>query len=115
MARYKKSYGGERRTVLIAVKLTRSERAELDAAAGVLGSTVSEHARTLLFRHAATTTSARRNPEAKALADELRAIGINLNQLCRQGHIMGELGERSEDLFKALIDLKAATARVIAL
>ena len=57
----------------------------------------------------------RRNPEAKALADELRAIGVNLNQLSRYVHIHGELADRSDDLEEVLIAIKAATARVIAL
>jgi Mobilization protein NikA len=115
MARYQQSYSGERRTALIAVKLTPSERAELEEAARNEGATVSEHARELMFRRAATAAAMRRNPEAKALADELRAIGINLNQLARYANTMGEIADRADELFEALTELKAATARVISL
>ena len=115
MARYQQSYSGERRTALIAVKLTPSERAELEEAARNEGATVSEHARELMFRRAATVAATRRNPEAKALADELRAIGINLNQLARHANTMGEIADRADELFEALTALKAATARVISL
>ena len=113
MARYEQSYEGERRTALVAVKLTPSERAELEEAARSEGATVSAHARELLFRRAAGVAATRRNPEAKALADELRAIGINLNQLARHANTTGEITDRADELFEALTAIKAATARVI--
>jgi hypothetical protein len=117
MARYERSYAGERRTALVAVKLTLSERAELEAAAVAHGAAnLSAYARQVLFRRVAIAVAeSRRNPEAKALADELRAIGINLNQLTRYANIHGELADRSEDLEEVLTAIKAATARVIAL
>ena len=37
----------------------------------------------------------RRNPDAKGLADELRAIGINLNQLARVANSTGDLRRAS--------------------
>jgi len=116
MARYEQSYSGERRTAIVTLKLTPSERAELEEAAISHGTTVSALARELLFRRAAISVAAtRRNPEAKALADELRAIGININQLARHANTTGEIADRADELFDALTAVKAATARVIGL
>jgi hypothetical protein len=56
----------------------------------------------------------RHNPTAKALADELRAIGINLNQLARVANQTGEL-RREGELSMTIDRIKAAVARVIAL
>lgn len=115
MARYERSYTGERRTVNMTVQLTPSERTALEEAARGQGATISSYARELLFRHAAAAAGTRRNPEAKALADELRAIGININQLARHANTTGEIADRADELYEALTALKAATARVIAL
>jgi len=117
MARYERSYSGERRTALLHIQLTPSERAELEAAAVAHGAAnLSAYARQLLFRRAAAVVAEmRRNPEAKALADELRAIGVNLNQLTRYANIHGELADRCDDLDDVLTAIKAATARVIGL
>jgi hypothetical protein len=116
MARYERSYSGERRTAFVGLHLTPSERAELDAAAVMCGASVSDYSRELLFRRsAAVVAGTRRNPEAKALADELRAIGINLNQIARHANITGEIAEWIDDLDETLTAIKAATARVIAL
>jgi hypothetical protein len=80
------------------------------------GATISTYARELLFRRSAAVVAAtRRNPEAKALADELRAIGINLNQLARHANTSGEIIDQADELRAALRDLKTATARVISL
>jgi hypothetical protein len=56
----------------------------------------------------------RRNPTAKLLADELRAIGNNLNQLARVANQTGEV-RRETELDATLGELKVAIARVIAL
>jgi Bacterial mobilisation protein (MobC) len=117
MARYERSYSGERRTALLHIQLTPSERAELEAAAVAHGAAnLSAYARQLLFRRAAAVVAEmRRNPEAKELADQLRAIGVNLNQLARYANIHGELADRGDDLDEVLTAIKAATARVIGL
>lgn len=116
MARYERSFSGEHRTVHLGIQLTPSERNELEEAARTRGASLSAYARELLFRRSAVTVSAtRRNPEAKALADELRAIGINLNQIARHANTTGELAEQADKLYDALTALKAATARVIGL
>src|SRR5277367_4562819 len=99
MARYERSYSGERRTAPLRLQLTPTERNALEAAAAGQGATLSAYARELLFRRAAAMVAdTRRNPEAKALADELRAIGINLNQIARHANTTGELSDRADDL-----------------
>jgi len=116
MARYERTYEGERRTVHLGVQLTPSEQAELKTAAEQQGATLSAYVRELCLRRSqAVVAATRRNPEAKALADELRAIGINLNQLARYANTTGDLAGRADELNDSLRDLKAATARVLAL
>jgi hypothetical protein len=116
VARYERSYSGERRTVKRTVKLTPSEDAELEAGAVNAGApTVSQFARELMFRRLATVVAAgaRRNPEAKALRDAINAVGNNLNQLMRHGNATGELGpERLADVEDVLRRLKTAARRV---
>ena len=128
MARYERSYSGERRTVHLGVQLTPTERAELENdAAGQGAPNLSTYARELLFRRSAAVVAAtRRNPEAKALAGELRAAGIglsasgnNLNQIARHAHSTGELRDHDElreaieDNRKAADMVKRAAARVL--
>src|SRR5215472_15135884 len=112
MARYEKTYRGERRTEFVGLHLTPSERAELDSAAALQGANVSDYSRELLFRRsAAVVAGTRRNPEAATLARELSALGNNLNQIARHANTTGELRDLDE-----LLDLvKHALSRVIAL
>jgi len=117
MARHRKTYTGERRTVHLGVQLTPSERAELEAAAAEAGTGLSQYVRELCLRRAAdasTVGGARRNPEAKRLMYELSAIGNNLNQLARVANTVHAAPQEHE--LKAMIEiLKAAMARVLAL
>jgi hypothetical protein len=115
MARYEKTYAGERRTAFVGLHLTPSERAELDSAASLQGASVSDYSRELLFRRsAAVVAGTRRNPEASTLARELSAIGNNLNQIARHANATGEL--RDLDQLEEVLDLiKHALSRVIAL
>jgi hypothetical protein len=113
MARYERSYAGERRTAPLHLQLTPSERYELEAAADRSGAiTLSSYAREVLFRRSAEVVAgARRNPDAASLARELNALGNNLNQIARHLNMSGEL-----DPLADLHDmLKCALARVIAL
>jgi Mobilization protein NikA len=114
MARYEQTYSGERRTSLLGIQLTPSERAELEeAAAGQGASNLSTYARELLFRRSAAVVAAtKRNPEAKALAAELRAIGNNLNQVARHLNSTGELRDWGE-LREAIGLHKKAVLRVL--
>jgi uncharacterized protein (DUF1778 family) len=113
MARYDRTYAGERRTAALVVKLTPSERSELETAATGQGATLSTFTRELLFRRAAAVVAAtRRHPEAAALMRELNAIGNNLNQIARHLNSTGEL--RAYDDLPAVLDQhKRAIARVL--
>ena len=113
MARYERSYDGERRTAPLRLQLTPSERDELDAAASGQGATLSAYTRELLFsRSAAVVAGTRRNPEAAALMRELSAIANNLNQIARQLNTTGEL--RYDGALDAALDLhKQAISRVL--
>ena len=131
MARYERTYDGERRTVKRSMKLTPSEAAELDAAAAQQGATWSDFARELLFRRLAAPSlvgGTRRNPEAAAIirsldaaAYENSANGNNLNQIARHLNTTGELRDWAElraalDRFNKASDLHvAALERVLAL
>jgi hypothetical protein len=115
MARYEQTYAGEHRTRSLGVKLTPSERAELEAAAAAEGVPLSAYVRQLCLRRQSTVVAAtRRNPEAKALMFELSSIGNNLNQLARKANIHDELPDRA-DLKDALEALKTVMAHVLAL
>src|SRR5258707_7036468 len=117
MARHRKTYTGERRTVHLGVQLTPSERAELELAATEAGASLSQYVRELCLRRAAeaaTVGGARRNPEAKRLLHELSAIGNNLNQLARVANTKRQAPQEVE--LRATIEvLKAAMARVLSL
>jgi uncharacterized protein (DUF1778 family) len=124
MARYERSYKGERRTDDLHLKLTRSEREELEAAAKGQGApNLSTFARELLFRRAAAVVAeTRRNPEAKAImqalnlaAFQLNAIGNNLNQISRALNATGELREHHQiELREALRLFEQGEAQHIA-
>ena len=109
MARYKRSFDGERRTVKKTLQLTPSESAAQDAAAKAQGLRWSHFARELLCRRTATVVaSTRRNPEAAALARELAGLGNeagrlgnNLNQLAHRANATGAI--RSEEAIEATL------------
>jgi hypothetical protein len=117
MARRKRSDKTPLRTAHLGVQLTTKEHGELKDAAKEAGTNLSTYARELLFRRyaaAAVVAEARRNPEAKELARELRAIGNNLNQVAREMNGTGMLRDWGE--LRDVIDQhKRAFARVIAL
>ena len=115
MSRYEQSYSGERRTEGLRVQLTPSERLRLQADAALTGARLSSYIRELCLRRTQPIVAGtRRNPEAKALLTELRAIGNNLNQLAHHANATGGNIERKH-LAEAISSLKEAMARVIAL
>jgi hypothetical protein len=117
MARYEQSYAGERRSAFVGVQFTPTERAELVDGAAAAGARLSEYVRELCLRRSAApviVAGVRRNPEAKALINELIAIGNNLNQLARHANINGAMPE-AEELYAVITTVKAAMARVLAL
>ncbi len=117
MARYRRSYAGERRSETIRSWVTPTEREAVQQAAKEAGACLSDYVRQLCIRRLGDPTvvaGTRRNPDAKALKDELHAIGNNLNQLTRMAHQTGDLDRRGE-LGGTLEVLKAALSRVIEL
>jgi uncharacterized protein (DUF1778 family) len=117
MARHRKTYTGERRTVHLGVQLTPTERAELDAAAAAAGAGLSQYVRELCLRRAAEAAivgGARRNPEAKRLMNELSWIGNNLNQLARVANTV-HAAPQLDELKRTTEVLKATLARVLSL
>jgi hypothetical protein len=112
MARYRATDASERRTAKLTVQLAPTERQRLDAAAAREGKALSEYVRQLCLRRGGRTpvvAGTRRNPEAKALADELRAIGNNINQLARVANQSGDL--RREGELSMVIDRLVVTMR----
>jgi hypothetical protein len=117
LARHRKTYTGERRTVHLGVQLTPSERADLALAASEAGAGLSQYVRELCLRPSATPSTkggARRNPEAKRLMHELSAIGNNLNQLARVANT-NRAAPQHEELKAAIEVLKATLAHVLSL
>jgi hypothetical protein len=117
MARHKRSYSGERCTVKRTVQLTPTHAAQLDAAAAAAGAPFGTFARELLVRRAATVgvvAGTRRNPDASQLADQVRPLGINMNQIARHLNSTGELRDWRE-LTELLAEIKAVFARILAL
>ena len=81
------------------VQLAPTERKQLETAAAREGKALSDYVRQLCLRRGGRTpvvAGTRRNPDAKALADELRAIGNNINQLARVANQTGELRREAE-------------------
>jgi hypothetical protein len=114
MARYELTYSGEHRTRSVGIKLTPSERRDLEAHATMAGLPLSAYMRERCLSNAIPLpSSTRRNPTAKALAFELNAIGTNLNQLTHRSHITGDMPAYAE-LREVLDLLKTAIAKVIA-
>jgi hypothetical protein len=121
VARYERSYTGERRTEGLHLKCTPSERAELDAAAMQQGATVSDLAREILFRRSAARPNVGTNTADAVIKRELEnsqhahnAVGNLLNQLARHANTTGELGpERLAELDDAIALTKRATERYI--
>lgn len=117
MARYRATDTVERRTASLRSWVTPAERQRVHEEAKQAGTPVSDYVRELCLRRGGrppTVAGTHRNPAAKVLADEVRAIGVNLNQLTRIANQTGELRREAE--LSMTIDLvKAAMARVIAL
>jgi hypothetical protein len=117
MARYAKSDAGERRTAALRLQLTPSERAELESGAAAAGTHLSQYVRELCLRRSGAdpiVARTKRNPDARALAHELTAIGNNLNQLARVANST-QAAPQMLELQMATGFLKTALARVLEL
>jgi hypothetical protein len=115
MARHRAGYSGERLTAALSLKMTPSERAELERRAALSGLHVSDYARRRVLGGAAPKPMPGRDPRAvRKLAAEIAAVGNNLNQLARVANTTGKI--RAERALEALMDQIAdAMARVIEL
>ena len=118
MARYRATDASERRTAKVTVQLAPTERTTAGSRRGARGqgplATMCGSSACAVEARLAGRGGARRNPDAKALADELRAIGNNINQLARVANQTGEIRREAELAF--VIDRLVATMdRVIRL
>jgi hypothetical protein len=123
MARRKRSDTGEKLTVRRMVLFSPSSAATLDAGAKAAGVKFSHYARELLEARSAAAASAavaRRNPEVRALRQEIQAAvhaenanGNLLNQIARQLNMLGEMHDR-QDLKEALAVYKKTSDRLVA-
>jgi hypothetical protein len=123
MARYERSYLGERRTVKRTLQLTPSEDQELQTAARQQGATFSDFAREgLLHRAASVVAATRRNPEAEAIINAVEgdghiqsALGNNMNQIARHLNTSGDLRDWGELREALALHNKMAELRIAAL
>jgi hypothetical protein len=116
MARYKQTYRGERLTSSFQAKCTPSERKKLDAAAGAHGMSLSDYARRVVLRRPVEPPAdrMRRNPEVAELYEQVRALGVNMNQLAHHAHATGEIRDIPE-LRELCEEIRTVFARIIAL
>ena len=117
MARRRATDSSERLSRPLRAWVSPADHTRLRREAAREGKALSDHVRELCLRRRGPgpiVAGTRRNPAAKALADELRAIGINLNQLAKVANQTGEV-RREGELLMVIDVLKAAMARVIAL
>lgn len=99
MARPRKETA-ERRSVTLGLRLTPAERLRIEEAAGKAGITPSAYIRTQALKGRVVVSEQR--TLAPELFDELRRIGVNLNQLTRLAHIREEPPPHLPHLCEAL-------------
>lgn len=114
MARYEQTFRGERRTAHVGIQLTPTEREALEKAASRRGMGISEYVRENCFHTPGPAPEIKRNPVAKELIHEFRALGNNINQIARIANINGEI-KRESELEETLALLRRAIAKVLAL
>lgn len=115
MARYEEGYTGEKMTERISVHVTPSLRAKLaDAVEASGAANLNTYLNELLEgRATATVARTRRNPDDTALIRELRALGVNLNQLMKYRHSTGEREREPGELDELLDLIPQAIKRVL--
>lgn len=79
----------EKRGYVVSFRVTPEEHAALAAKAAASGVLVSDFARSAALNKPLKrqASNAAPDPASFALADQLRRVGVNLNQLTRQGNI----------------------------
>lgn len=85
MARPRKE-ANELRTAAVRTYMTASERMRLEHAAAVRGISLSDYTRALLLKKPLQTTAPEASPLDHALMQEIRRIGVNINQAVRRFH-----------------------------
>ena len=90
----------DRRSETLAIRLTQAERIGVEQAALKAGLTASDYARTLVLEGRVVVRQNRTLDHA--VFDELRRIGVNLNQLTRLAHQRQEFPAGLEEVFAAL-------------
>jgi Mobilization protein NikA len=118
VARHKRAYTGEQRTAGLRLQLTPTERRKLDAAAAQRGVSLSDYARRAMLRRSKKAANdagdVRRHPDAAALSDQVRALGVNMNQIAHHLNATGELDDVPE-LRELCREIKTVFARILAL
>ena len=90
----------ERRSETLAIRMSAAERIRVEQAALAAGLNASEYARSLVL---AGRVVVRQNRALDHAAfDELRRIGVNLNQLTRLAHQRGQFPAGLSDVFATL-------------
>jgi hypothetical protein len=117
MARHKRDYSGEKFSEPFPrLQITPSQLATLEEGAARAGTTISQYTRELCFRRSGATqivAGTRRSPEAKIIAEQLFAIGNNLNQLARIANTT-KAAPHYHELKMAIDFLKVVLNRVLA-
>jgi hypothetical protein len=99
MARPRKELG-DLRSETLAIRLTSAERIRVEQAALAAGLTASDYARGLVLSGRVVVRQNRKLDHAAF--DELRRIGVNLNQLTRLAHQRGRFPAGLSDVFATL-------------
>lgn len=107
MARPKKQ-PAERRTVSLSCRVTPAERLRIDTAAMHAGLTTSEYIRRLALRGRVVVKEQRALDHAAF--DQLRRLGVNLNQLTRLAHQTGNI---PPELRRAATAVEQAVVRAL--
>jgi len=115
MARLRKDDTGERRTAYVSFFVTPTERDELDARAESIGCSRSEFLRIVALSDLKKPAPTARSPEAmRELANEIRHVGTNLNQLAHHANAAGSMPDK-QTLDEVTEKIVAALDRVISL
>ncbi|MEZ4938757.1 MAG: plasmid mobilization relaxosome protein MobC [Crocinitomicaceae bacterium] len=99
MARPKKEHTEKLTKHLPAVRCSESEYASIQARAAQASMTVSEFVRQMALNGKVVIKESQADFE---LMDQLRRIGVNLNQLTRKAHVRGEFPEGLRDVYEQL-------------
>lgn len=116
---YKKNKGGRpkkelKRNALVSVRFTRNEKQALKYIAKKENENPSEFLRNIALKKIGISVRKKPNKEVQELRNELRRIGVNLNQIAKQLNTNNQLKSTQismfeitlKELFKTLINIK---------